>query len=456
MFNKVLIANRGEIAIRVIRACRELGVHTVLAYSEADRDSLATRMADETICIGPAISQKSYLNTPAVISAALITGVDAIHPGTGFLAENPYVAEICERVQIKFIGPSAATLERMGDKAQARQLMAEAGLPPIPGINETLLNPAQAREAAEAIGYPVMLKAAAGGGGRGIRVIRNDAEMIEQYPIARAEAEASFGNGGLYLEKYLANARHIELQVLLDEHGHGIAAGERECSIQRRRQKMIEEGPSTSISPEVRARMSEAAVNAVLAIGYSNAGTIECLLDENNNFYFMEMNKRIQVEHPVTEMITGLDLVKWQLRIASGEPLAFTQKDIVLNGHAIECRVTAEDPQRNFQPDCAMINTYLPPGGPGMRVDSHIYAGYTIPPYYDSLLGKIIAWGHDRQEAIDRMERALDECVIGGVKTTLPVLRRILAHPAYRTNQVSTGFVEEHLEELTADEPVGV
>lgn len=445
MFKKILIANRGEIALRVARACRELGIASVVAYSEADRDSLAVRVADEAICIGPAPSGKSYLNTPSIISACMITGADALHPGYGFLSENPYVAEICQRVGVKFIGPVPQIIERMSDKAVARHLMKEAGLPVTPGVDSALINIEAAKKAAAQIGYPVMLKALAGGGGRGIRIIESDPDMERIFPVARAEADKAFASGELYLEKYIQQPRHIEIQILADEHGHVIHLGERDCSIQRRYQKIMEEAPAPNLSDELREKIGAAAVKGAEYIGYTNAGTMEFLLDREGNFYFMEMNTRIQVEHGVTEEVTGIDLVKWQIRIADGENLTLTQKDIKIKGHAIECRVNAEDPDFNFRPSAGLIDLFVPPGGPGIRIDSHLYSGYTAPAYYDSLLGKIIAKGDTRLEAIVRMERALHETVVSGVKTTIPFQQKILADPEYRAGRAFLDFVDKKM-----------
>jgi acetyl-CoA carboxylase, biotin carboxylase subunit len=445
MFNKVLIANRGEIAVRIIRACHELGLRTVVAYSEADRDSLALRLADEAVCIGPASPAKSYLNPPALISAALITGCDAVHPGYGFLSENPYFAEICEQCNLKFIGPAAETIRQMGDKSVARATMRRAGLPILPGSEDPLRNADEAIDLARQIRYPVLLKAVAGGGGRGMRVVTDDAELLRALPQARAEAEAAFGNGDMYMEKYLPVAYHIEVQVLADEYGHAIQIFERDCSLQRRHQKIVEEAPSPRVSPELRARMGKAALAGVNAIGYANAGTIEFIMDPDGNFYFMEMNTRIQVEHPVTEMITGIDLVKWQLRIAAGERLTLSQNDVRIQGHSIECRINAEDPARDFMPEIGEVEFFLPPGGPGVRVDTHLYAGYAPPGSYDSLLAKVITWGHDRNEALARMQRALGECIITGVKTTLPFQLAILNEPEFRCGEHTLSLVGEFM-----------
>lgn len=445
MFNKVLVANRGEIAVRIIRACHELGIRTVAAYSEADRDSLAIRVADEAVCIGPAAPARSYLNPPALISAALITGCDAVHPGYGFLSENPYFAEICESHGIKFIGPSAEVISQMGDKAVARRVARRAGVPVLPGSEGELRNIDEALALAAEIGYPVLLKAVAGGGGRGMRVVQDDGELLRALPQARAEAEAAFGNGDMYMEKYLPVAYHVEVQVLADEHGHAIHLFERDCSLQRRHQKIVEEAPSPRVNPELRERMGVAALSAVQAIGYANAGTIEFIMDPHGNFYFMEMNTRIQVEHPVSEMITGIDLVKWQLRIAMGERLTLAQNDVRIAGHSIECRINAEDPARDFLPEVGEIEFFLPPGGPGVRVDTHLYAGYAPPRNYDSLLAKVITWGQDRDEALARMRRALGECIVTGVKTTLPFQIAILDEPEFRRGEHALSFVGDFM-----------
>ncbi|MEI7556307.1 acetyl-CoA carboxylase biotin carboxylase subunit [Candidatus Chlorohelix sp.] len=444
MFKKILIANRGEIALRVVRACRDLGVPCVVAYSEADRDSLAVRFADEAVCVGPAQSAKSYLHTPSIISAALITGADALHPGYGFLSENPYVAEICERVGITFIGPSPAVMEKMSEKTVARKLMQDAGLPVTPG-SEALPNLDVAKRIAAKIGYPVMLKALAGGGGRGIRVIENEADLERVFPLARAEAEKAFSSGELYLEKYIAKPRHIEIQILADNYGNVIHLGERDCSIQRRYQKIMEEAPAPNLSEELREKIGAAAVLGAKSIGYANAGTIEFLLSNTGEFYFMEMNTRIQVEHGITEEVTGIDLVKWQIRIAAGERLTLSQKDIKIQGHAIECRVNAEDPANNFRPDAGTIHLFVPPGGPGIRVDSHLYSGYTAPAYYDSLLGKIIARGSTREEALTRLERALHDTVVSGIKTTIPFQLKILGDAEYRAGRAYLDFVDKKM-----------
>jgi acetyl-CoA carboxylase biotin carboxylase subunit len=447
MFAKILIANRGEVAVRVIRACRELGIRTVAVYSEADRHSLHVRLADEAVCIGPAPGSKSYLNIPNILSAALITEADAIHPGTGFLAEKHIFAEICENYQLTFIGPRPETIEQLGDKTRARQIMRDAGLPVLPGSAEPLRNLDEARDLAQALGYPVMLKAVGGGGGKGIRVVRSDQDLAAAYSVAQAEAQSAFDNPGVYLEKCIEHARHVEVQILGDTRGHVIHVGDRDCSLQRRAQKVLEEAPSVGIPAPVREAIRAAAVQGARAAGYINAGTWEFLVDRNDQFYFMEANTRLQVEHPVTEAISGIDLVKAQLMIADGQPLALTQDDVRLQGHAIECRITADDVQRNFMPVAGRIHIYLPPGGPGVRVDSHVYSGYEVPPYYDSLLAKIITWGADRAEATERMKRALSECMIEGIATTIPLHQRLLAAPAFVSHQVSTTFIEDWLAE---------
>jgi acetyl-CoA carboxylase, biotin carboxylase subunit len=446
MLKKVLIANRGEIALRILRACRDLGIPAVVAYSEADRDSLPVRLADEAVCIGPPQSARSYNNIPAIISAARITGADAIHPGYGFLAENAYLADICAQVGLTFIGPSSDAITRMGDKALARTLMKEAGLPLLPGTDEPITNLHTVQQIAQKLGYPLILKAAAGGGGRGMRVVRSDRELATALPIAQAEAEAAFGNGDIYVEKYLEGPRHIEIQIIADGKGHVVAIGERECSLQRRHQKVLEEAPAPGLKDSVRQSLFKAAIKGAKAIGYSSVGTFEFLLANDGHFYFMEMNTRIQVEHPVTEVTTGLDLVKWQLRLAGGEPLTLDQRRIETRGHAIECRITAEDPERDFEPNAGRIEGYLAPGGPGVRLDTHLFPGYVAPPYYDSLLAKLICWGQDRAEAIARADRALDEFVIEGIKTTIPFHQGVLRDPAFQRAELSTSFIPQYLE----------
>ena len=450
MLEKVLVANRGEIAVRIIRACHELGIRTVVAYSEADRDSLPVRFSDEAVCIGPAAPAKSYLHAPALISAALITGCDAVHPGYGFLSENPYFADIVAQCGLTYIGPRAETISTMGDKAAARSAMSAANVPVIPGSETILSNVDEARELAREIGYPVLLKAAGGGGGRGMRLVPEESELQRAFTAARGEAEAAFGKGDLYLEKFLPVARHIEIQVLGDEAGNLIHLGERECSIQRRNQKLVEESPSPIVDAALRQRMGDDAVRGANSIGYSNAGTMEFLLDPDGNYYFIEMNTRIQVEHPVTEFVTGLDLVKWQLRIAAGERLTLAQRDVRMAGHAIECRVNAEDPADHFKPQAGEVDLFLPPGGPGTRIDSHLYSGYVVPSAYDSLLGKIIVWGATRTEAIDRMRRALDECIITGVKTTIPFQAALMDDEGWQQGRFSTGYLAEFIEHYRA------
>src|SRR5687767_12957098 len=420
MFRKVLIANRGEIALRIVRACRELKVKTVALYSEADRDSLHVRLADESVCIGPPPSASSYRNIPRILSAAEVTNADAIHPGYGFLAENAQFAEAVTATGFTFIGPTAEMIRQMGDKAEARKLMAAAGLPTIPGSKDVLEDAEVALGLAREIGFPVIIKAAAGGGGRGMRVALDEKSLRNGFMIAQAEAEAAFGSGAVYLEKYLVRPRHIEFQILGDMHGNIIHLGERECSIQRNNQKLIEESPSAAVTPEMRERVGAMAVRGAASIGYYSAGTIEFLMDEDGSFYFMEMNTRIQVEHPVTEEVTGLDLMKEQIRIAAGEPLPIRQEEMELRGHAIECRINAEDPAHNFRPAPGLISYWYKPGGPGIRVDSHAYAGYTVPSHYDSLIAKMIARGKDRAEAVQRMVLGLEEMIVEGIPTTIP------------------------------------
>ncbi|MGD2154014.1 MAG: acetyl-CoA carboxylase biotin carboxylase subunit [Gemmatimonadales bacterium] len=441
MFEKVLIANRGEIALRVIRACRELGIPTVAVHSEADRESLHVRFADEDICIGPPPAQESYLNIPRIIAAAEITGADAIHPGYGFLAENAEFAEICEASELVFIGPTAQQIRQMGDKVAARRTMAEAGVPVIPGTEDAIKDARLARQAAEEVGFPVMIKAAAGGGGKGMRVARSSDEFERLFTMAGVEAEAAFGSGALYVERLLENARHVEIQVLGDRRGRGVHLNERDCSIQRRHQKLIEETPSPAVTEELRKQMGDAAVRGVETIGYVGAGTVEFLLDGNGEFYFLEMNTRIQVEHPVTEEATGYDLLKEQIRVAAGEPLSIPA-GVPLLGHALECRINAEDPEQDFRPSPGRITTFHPPGGPGVRIDTHVYAGYLVPPYYDSLIAKLIVRAPTREETINRAELALDMFVIEGVRTTIPFLRRVLEHPDFRAGNVDTNFLE--------------
>jgi acetyl-CoA carboxylase biotin carboxylase subunit len=442
MFKKVLIANRGEIALRVIRACRELGIETVAVYSEADRDNLHVRFADDDVCIGPAPSRLSYLRIPNLIAAAEITGADAIHPGYGFLAESAEFAETCEASNIAFIGPTAEQIRLMGDKAAARKLAQEQKVPVVPGSKGAIESPTDALKVAHEIGFPVIIKAAAGGGGKGMRVAADADAFLQAFSLARNEALAAFGSAEVYVEKYLDQPRHVEIQIMGDRHGKVIHLCERDCSIQRRHQKVVEEAPSPAVSQELREAMGGSAVRLAERIGYVGAGTIEFLLDTDGSFYFMEMNTRIQVEHPVTEMVTNFDLVKEQIRVAAGEPIKLLLKGSRVRGHAIECRVNAEDPFRNFQPSPGTITTYHPPGGPGVRVDTHIYAGYTVPPYYDSLLAKVVVHGRTRTEALARMYQALDSFIIEGITTNIPFLRRIVSHPDFVAGEVDTKFLE--------------
>jgi acetyl-CoA carboxylase biotin carboxylase subunit len=441
VFKKVLVANRGEIALRVIRACKELDIETVAIYSEADRESLHVRFADDDVCIGPAPARESYLRIARIIAAAEITGADAIHPGYGFLAENAEFAETCTASNITFIGPTAQQIRVMGDKAAARRTMQEVGVPIVPGTPGPVADVDEALAFAKDIGFPVIIKAAAGGGGKGMRVAKSAEEFSRSFSMARSEAMSAFGNDDVYVEKYLSRPRHIEFQVMGDQHGNVLHLGERDCSIQRRHQKLIEEAPSPAVTPDLRERMGSDAVKGAKAIDYVGAGTIEMLLDEDGSYYFMEMNTRIQVEHPVTEMLTGIDLVKEQIRVAAGEELSF-KKLPPLRGHVIECRINAEDPSRSFQPSPGRIDVYHPPGGPGVRLDTHVYAGYTVPPYYDSLLAKLIVQGRDRAEAIRRMQIALDAFIIEGVTTTTAFLGRVLSHEAFQRGVVDTKFLE--------------
>ena len=447
MFRKVLIANRGEIAVRVIRACRELGIATAAVYSEADRDALHVRLADESFCIGAAPARDSYLNIPNIMATAALLGVDAIHPGYGFLAENPHFAEISRDCHITFIGPSPEAIRKMGDKAEARRMVRKAGIPVVPGSMAPLRDVAAAAAAAKGIGYPLIVKAAAGGGGRGMRVVQSPGDLRPALATAQREAEAAFGNSEIYLERYLQEPRHIEVQVVADLRGTIVAVGERDCSVQRRHQKLLEEAPAVGLTPRMRRALLRAAVRAAEAVGYSSAGTVEFLVEGSSHLYFMEMNTRIQVEHPVTEMVTDVDLIKEQIRIAAGERLSLP-RDIPVRGHAIECRVNAEDPSRDFLPAPGQITVFTPPGGPGIRVDTHAYAGYTVPPQYDSLLAKVIAWGRDREEAIARMQRALREFEIGGVKTTIPFHLQVLDNAFFRRGEVYINFVQRRIEGL--------
>jgi acetyl-CoA carboxylase biotin carboxylase subunit len=446
MFKKILVANRGEIACRIIWACKELDIKTVAVHSEADRDALHVRFADEAICIGPPPSAQSYLNIPAIISAAELTDAEAIHPGYGFLSENPYFAEVCAACNIIFIGPSPQVMRTMGDKATARQAMKAAGVPVTPGSEGLLEDEEIALREAKRIGYPVLIKATAGGGGRGMRVARNREELINGYHPARAEAETAFKNSGVYLEKFIERPRHIEIQVLADQHGEVIHLGERECSIQRRHQKLIEESPSPAVSYELRREMGAVAVKACQEVGYSNAGTIEFLLDENGNYYFMEMNTRIQVEHPVTEMVTIADLVAAQIRVAAGEPLGFTQDEVMFVGHAIECRINAEDPD-TFTPSPGRITTFNVPNGPGVRTDTAAYAGWVVPPHYDSLIAKLIVHSRTRERAIARMRRALEAMVVEGIKTTIPLHLKIMSDPDFIAGNFSTRFMDRFMKQ---------
>ncbi|HEY0404635.1 MAG TPA: acetyl-CoA carboxylase biotin carboxylase subunit [Pyrinomonadaceae bacterium] len=443
-FRKILIANRGEIACRIIWTCKEMGIKTVAVHSVADRDSLHVRFADESYCIGPAPSAQSYLNIPAIISVAEITNVDAIHPGYGFLAESAYFAEICEACNIKFIGPRPDVIRMMGDKVEARRAMKEAGVPILPGSPEPLESEEEALRLAREIGFPVIVKAAAGGGGRGMRIVRAEAELGHALETASTEAEAAFKNGDVYIERYIERPRHIEIQVMADEYGDCIHLGERECTIQRRHQKLLEEAPSPALSPELREKMGAAAVAACKRIGYSSAGTFEFLLDEDNRFYFMEMNTRIQVEHPVTEMVTLADIVRNQIRIAEGEPLGYTQDDVLIVGHSIECRINAEHPE-TFVPSPGLITAFNLPGGPGVRVDTAVYPGYVVPPFYDSMIAKVIVHARTRELAIARMRRALEAMVVEGIRTTIPLHLKIMDDPKFQAGEFSTKFMEDFL-----------
>ena len=448
MFERILIANRGEIAVRIIRACREMGIRTVAVYSQADERSMHVQLADEAICIGPAPTKDSYLKIANIISAAEVADVDAIHPGYGFLSENAHFAEICESCNITFIGPSAANIRCMGDKSVARETMKKAGVPITPGSEGIIKTKEDALEVAKKIGYPVLIKAAAGGGGKGMRVARNDVSLVQGFMTASSEAERSFANAAVYLEKYVENARHIEVQIIADNHGNVVHLGERDCSIQRRHQKLLEESPSPALSNDVRKRLHRMAVRAADSVGYRNAGTIEFLYDGNaNEFYFMEMNTRIQVEHPVTEEVTGVDLVKEQIRVATGEKLSFSQKDVISRGHAIEFRVNAEDPYRNFTPSPGLVEFLNFPGGRGIRVDSHVYNGYEISPHYDSMIAKIIARGKDRAEAIALMTRALQEFMIEGIHTTAPLGHALMADARFVKGLYNTSFLEHFMQD---------
>ncbi|GBR77572.1 acetyl-CoA carboxylase biotin carboxylase subunit [Candidatus Termititenax dinenymphae] len=445
MFKKILIANRGEIAVRIIRACRELGIATVAVFSEVDRSSLHVRLADEAYCIGPAVSKESYLNIPRLIAVAEMTGADAIHPGYGFLSESAAFAEICQAHSIKFIGPSVEAINGMGDKANARKTMQSAGVPCVPGSKDIIPDVETAKTIAKDIGYPVLIKATAGGGGRGMRVAEKPEELEKMFIAASEEAKACFGNGAVYMEKYILKPRHIEMQIIADQQGNVVWLGERDCSVQRRHQKLIEEAPSIFLKPEVRLRMGEAAVKAAKAVNYEGAGTIEFLVDANCDFYFMEMNTRIQVEHCVTEQVTGIDLIKTQIKVAAGEPLPFSQKDIQVRGHAIEFRINAEDWEHNFRPSPGRVELFLPPGGPGVRVDSHVFPGYTVPPNYDSMLGKLIVWGNTRAEALERAHRALNEFVVDGVQTIIPFHKIVLDNEYFIRGDIQTDFIEKRV-----------
>jgi acetyl-CoA carboxylase, biotin carboxylase subunit len=442
VFNKILIANRGEIAVRILRACRDLGIPAVVAYSEADKETLAVQTADEAICIGPAEARRSYLNQPAVVSAALITGCDAVHPGYGFLSEDAGFAEVCAAHDLHFIGPRAQILERFASKYAVRRMLAANGLPTVPGSRGILSDLSDALDQAETAGYPVLIKPSAGGGGRGMRLVRSAREMEQSLPLARSEAQAAFGDDSVYFEKWIEESRHVEVQVLVDQHGHGIHLGERDCSVQRRHQKIIEETPSPAMTEAARERLRDLAIRAVVAAGYESAGTLEFLLDGQGNFYFIEINCRIQVEHPVTEAITGVDLITQQIRLAAGEPLTLRQEDIPFRGHAIELRINAEDANDNFAPQTGVITDLALPGGPGVRVDTHIYAGYEVPPFYDSLLAKLITWGDSREQALARARRAVAETRIGGLTTNLAFHRGILENDAFLGATVSTNLLD--------------
>ena len=445
MVEKVLIANRGEIALRIIRSCRELDIATVAVYSTVDKKALHVQLADEAVCVGDSLSNKSYLNIPNILAAATSRGVDAIHPGYGFLAENDKFAEMCNDHGITFIGPSPNAIRSMGDKSTAKETMEGVGVPTVPGSKGLLSSVEEAYEMAEEIGYPVIIKATAGGGGRGMRLVENKANLEKMFKAAQGEAEAAFGNDGLYMEKFIKKPRHVEIQILADRSGNVVHLGERDCSVQRRHQKLLEESPSPAINHSLREKMGKAAIAAAKSISYEGAGTVEFLVDDDNNFYFMEMNTRIQVEHPVTEMVTGVDLIAEQIKIAGGYNLGFTQDDIQLNGHAIECRINAEDPLHNFRPSPGKITGWLPPGGPGVRVDSHVYTGYEIPPFYDSLIGKLIVWGKDRNTAIKRMNRALNECAVTGIPTTINFHLTLLNKKKFMEGKIHTKYVEEEL-----------
>ena len=443
MLKKILIANRGEIAVRIIRACREMGIRTVAIYSEADKTALHTKLADEAVCIGPAKSTNSYLNIKAIIEAAYLTGCDSIHPGFGFLSENVKFAKICEEIGIKFIGPNNKMIELMGNKSKAKETMKNVGVPVVPGSDGLISSLKEAKEIAKSIKYPVILKASAGGGGKGIRIAYSEEELIKAYEVVKQESLTSFNDDSVYIEKYIENPRHIEIQIMADEHGNCVHLGERDCSIQRKNQKILEETPSSIINDKIRKKMGEIAVNAIKKVGYYNVGTIEFLVDKNRDFYFMEMNTRVQVEHPVTEMVTGIDIIKEQIKIASGETLEFSQKDIKITGHSLECRVNAENPDKNFMPCPGKITGLHLPGGNGIRIDSAIYAGYEIPIYYDSMIAKIIVHGNNRQESIEKMKSALGEFIIEGVDTNIDFLYKILENENFKTNNYTTSFLKD-------------
>lgn len=445
MVEKVLIANRGEIALRIIRTCRELSIATVAVYSTVDKNALHVQLADEAVCVGDSLSNKSYLNIPNILAAATSRGVDAIHPGYGFLAENDKFAEMCNDHGIIFIGPSPSSIRQMGDKSTAKETMERVGVPTVPGSKGLLVDVKEAFTLADEIGYPVIIKATAGGGGRGMRLVESSDNLERMFKAAQGEAEAAFGNDGLYMEKFIKKPRHVEVQILADRSGNVIHLGERDCSVQRRHQKLLEESPSPAINADLREKMGNAAIAAAQSIKYEGAGTVEFLVDEDEQFYFMEMNTRIQVEHPVTEMVTGVDLIAEQIKIAGGNNLDFNQEEIKLNGHAIECRINAEDPSHNFRPSPGKITGWLPPGGPGVRVDSHVYTGYEIPPFYDSLIGKLIVWGKDRNAAIKRMNRALNECAVTGIPTTIDFHLTLLDKSKFKEGKIHTKYVEEEL-----------
>ena len=453
MFNKILIANRGEIALRIIRACKEMGIKTVAVYSQADADSLHVRMADTAICIGPPAPNASYLLIDRILSVAAICDVDAIHPGYGFLAENAYFAEACRKHKITFIGPTPEAMRALGDKNTARETMKRAGVPTTPGSDGLILSEADALKTAHTLGYPVIIKASAGGGGRGMRIAHTDASLMQGYHSAKSEAEAAFGDGALYMEKFLVNPRHIEFQIIADNHGNVVHLGERDCSIQRRQQKLLEEAPSPSLNAKLREKMGQAAVKAAKAANYTNAGTIEFLLTGKEDFYFMEMNTRVQVEHPVTEQVTGVDIIKEQIRVASGAKLSIRQKDVKVTGHAIECRINAENPFRNFAPCPGVVSLFVPAGGIGVRIDSHVYSGYRIPQYYDSMIAKLIVTGKDREQALERCRRALEEFIVEGVHTTVPFLQQVLGNKDFIAGGYDTGFIERMMQEMAPIEP---